>query len=139
MYMNGRGPMGRGFGPMGHPMHHRPVGFRPVGMWHRPMGLFPIGGLFILPALMFGGWIAIVALGGILSLLGTVIGGIFSGLYSLASGAFSGGGLVIGIVIGFLVFRYTRNRKREAEEKEDSGTEDSMEAGTQYHYVRTEE
>ena len=55
MYMNGRGPMNRGFGPMGGPMHHRPMGYRPMGMWHRPMGFFPMGGLFLLPALMFGG------------------------------------------------------------------------------------
>ena len=110
MYMNGRGPMNRGFGPMGGPMHHRPMGYRPMGMWHRPMGIFPIGGLFILPALMFGGWIAVAVVGGILSLVGTVIGGIFSGLSYLASAAFSGSGLVIGIVIGVVAFNYFRNR-----------------------------
>jgi len=87
------------------------MGFRPMGMWHRPMGFFPMGGLFILPALMFGGWIAIAVIGGILSLIGTVIGGIFSGLSYLASGVFSGGGLVIGIVIGLVAFYYFRNKK----------------------------
>ena len=107
MYMNGRG----GYrGPAGGPMHHRPMGYRPMGMWHRPMGIFPIGGLFILPALMFGGWIAIAVIGGILGLTGSVIGGIFSGLSSLASTAFSGGGLVIGIVIGLAAFYWFRNR-----------------------------
>lgn len=111
MYVNGRGPMNRGFGPMGSPMHHRPMGFRLMGMWHRPMGFFPMGGLFILPALMFGGWIAIAVIGGILSLIGTVIGGIFSGLSYLASGVFSGGGLIIGIVIGLVAFYYFRNKK----------------------------
>lgn len=111
MYVNGRGPMNRGFGPMGSPMHHRPMGFRPMGMWHRPMGFFPMGGLFILPALMFGSWIAIAVIGGILSLIGTVIGGIFSGLSYLASGVFSGGGLIIGIVIGLVAFYYFRNKK----------------------------
>ena len=110
MYMNGRGPMNRGFGPMGGPMHHRPMGYRPMGMRHRPMGIFPLGGLFILPALMFGGWIAIAVVGGILSLAGTVIGGIFSGLSYLASAAFSGSGVVIGIVIGLAAFYCFRNR-----------------------------
>ena len=120
MYMNGRGPMNRGFGPMGGPMHHRPMGYRPMGMWHRPMGIFPIGGLFILPALMFSGWIAIAVVGGVLSLVGTVIGGIFSGLSSLASAAFSGSGLVIGIVIGLVAFYYFRNRNaRNAAEAEE--------------------
>ena len=111
MYVNGRGPMNRGFGPMGGPMHHRLMGFRPMGMWHRPMGFFPMGGLFILPALMFGGWIAIAVVGGIMSLIGTLIGGIFSGLSYLASGVFSGNGLVIGIVIGLVAFYCFRNWK----------------------------
>ena len=111
MYVNGRGPKNRGFGPMGGPMHHRPMGFRPMGMWHRPMGFFPMGGLFILPALMFGGWIVIAVVGEIMSLIGTLIGGIFSGLSYLASGVFSGNGLVIGIVIGLVAFYYFRNWK----------------------------
>ena len=68
------------------------------------------GGLLILPVLMFGGWIAIAAVGGVLGLIGSVIGGIFSGLSSLASGAFSGSGLLIGIVIGLVAFRYFRGR-----------------------------
>lgn len=110
MYVNGRGPMNRGFGPMGGPMHH-PMGFRPMGMWHRPIGFFPLGGLFLLPALLFGGWIAIAVVGGALSLIGTIIGGIFSGLASLASGVFSGSGVVVGIVIGLVAFYYFHNWK----------------------------
>ena len=69
-----------------------------------------LGGLLILPLLMFGGWIAIAVIGGVLGLIGSVIGGIFSGLASLASAAFSGSGLVIGIVIGLAVYWYFRNR-----------------------------
>ena len=69
-----------------------------------------LGGLLILPLLMFGGWIAIAVIGGVLGLIGSVIGGIFSGLASLASAAFSGSGLVIGIVIGLAAYWYFRNR-----------------------------
>ena len=69
-----------------------------------------LGGLLILPVLMFGGWIAIAVVGGVLGLIGSVIGGIFSGLASLTSAAFSGSGLVIGIVIGLAAFWYFRNR-----------------------------
>ena len=72
-------------------------------------GSFP-GGLFLLPALMFGGWIAVAVIGGVLSLIGTIIGGVFSGLVSIASGAFSGSGIVLGIVIGLAAFFYFRNR-----------------------------
>ena len=133
MYMNGRG----GYrGPAGGPMHHRPMGFGP-GMGfrpmmrtrYRPMGLFPMGGLFILPALMFGGWIAVAVIGGVLSLIGTILGGIFSGLSSLASGAFSGSGLVIGIILGLIAFRYFRNRNAKKEEK-TTGTIDGREVET---------
>jgi len=70
-----------------------------------------LGSLFILPALMFGGWMAIAVVGGILSLVGTVIGGIFSGLSSLASGVFSGNGILLGIVIGLIAFCYFRGRE----------------------------
>ena len=69
-----------------------------------------LGGLLILPALMFGGWIAIAVVGGVLGLIGSIIGGFFSGLSSLTSAAFSGGGLVIGIVIGLAAYYYFRNR-----------------------------
>ena len=113
MYMNGRDPMGRGFGPMGGPMGG-PMRHRPMGMGHRPMGFFPLGGLFLLPALMFGGWIAMIALGGILSVVGTILGGIFAGLSSLASGITSGGGIVFGIIIGIVLYFYIRRRKGES-------------------------
>ncbi len=88
----------------------------------RRRGGFP-GGLLILPALMFGGWIAIAVIGGVLGLIGSVIGGIFAGLSSLASAAFSGSGLVIGIVIGVAAFWYFRGRNArnaaEAEKEEN--------------------
>ena len=99
---------------------------------------FP-GGLLILPALMFGGWIAIAVIGGALGLIGSVIGGIFSGLSSLASAAFSGSGLVIGIVIGLATFYYFRSRNArdaagtEAEENETKENEtEKYEGGTKY-------
>ena len=155
MYRNGgmgpRGPMNRGRGPMsGRPgfgpgmgfgpdrgMHHRPMGFgpgyRPMGMWgrrsRRPMmGFFPMGGLFILPALMFGGWIVMVVLGSILGLVGSIIGGVFEGLASLASGAFSIGSVAVGVVIGLVAFAMIRNRKKEeAFRQENTGSVDGVE------------
>ena len=138
MYMNGRGPMMGGHrGPgMGGPVHHRPMGgpgmgfgpgfrpmVRPVRMHHRPMGFFPLGGLFILPALMFGGWIVLAVLGSILALAGSIIGGVFEGLGSLASGVFSGGGLVIGIVLGLALF-FSLKKRNAAKEEENNGTVD---------------
>ena len=92
------------------------------GHRHRRNGSFP-GGLFILPVLMFGGWIAMAVIGGVLGLIGSMIGGIFSGLSSLASGAFSGGGVVVGIVIGLALYFWLKKRN-EAREEENSSTVD---------------
>ena len=93
----------------------------------RRNGSFP-GSLLILPVLMFGGWIAVAVLGGVLGLICSIIGGIFSGLSSLSSAAFSGSGLVIGIVIGLVAFRCFRNRQREeAARQENIGTVDGVE------------
>ena len=78
---------------------------------------FP-GGILLLPALICGGWVAIAVLGGVFSLLGSVIGGIFSGMTSVASGAFSGKGLVVGIVIGFILYFWFRRQKNETSEEE---------------------
>ena len=96
----------------------------------RPMGLFPLGGLFILPALMFGGWIVLAVLGGILGLAGSIISEVFGGLSFLASEAFTGAGLVAGIVIGILVFCGLK-KKKEAAREENTGTVDGVEVETQ--------
>ena len=96
---------------------------------HRRSGSF-LGSLFILPALMFGGWIAIAVIGGVLGLIGSIVGGIFSGLASLASGAFSGGGVVIGAVIGFALYFWLKKRN-DAREEESGGTVDGEEAVTE--------
>ena len=89
---------------------------------HRRNGSF-LGSLFILPALMFGGWITIAVVGGVLGLIGSIIGGIFSGLSSLASSAFSGSGVVIGIVIGLALYFWLKKRN-EVKEDESSSTVD---------------
>lgn len=133
MYMNGRGPMGghrgAGFGPGFRPG----MGFGPMGM-HRPMrrfrrrGFFPMGVFFILPALMFGGWVVLAVLGGLLSLAGTIIGGVLGGLSALAEGVFSLSGIGIGIVIGLIAYFCFRNkRKEEAARQDNTGTVDGVE------------
>ncbi len=99
------------------------------GNRHRRNGSF-LGGFFILPALMFGGWIAIAVIGGVLGLIGSISGGIFSGLSSLASGAFSGSGVVIGIVIDLALYFWLK-KKNEAKEEESISTVDGEAAETE--------
>lgn len=89
---------------------------------HRRSGSF-LGSLFILPALMFGGWIAIAVIGGVLGLIGSIIGGVFSGLASLASGAFSGGSVAAGVVIGLALYFWLKKRNTESQD-ETGGTVD---------------
>ena len=89
------------------------------GNRHRRSGSF-LGSLFILPALMFGGWIAIAVIGGVLGLIGSILGGIFSGLASVASGVFSGSGVAIGIVMGLALYFWLK--KRNAATEEESGS-----------------
>ena len=84
---------------------------------HRRHEGFP-GALFLLPALMFGGWIAIAVLGGILGLIGSIIGGVFEGLGALAEGAFSGNGLVLGIVVGLALYFWMRKRNEAQADEE---------------------
>ena len=100
--MGGRRGPRMGYGPG--------MGFRPMRVHRRPMA-----GLFILPALMFGGPFVLTVLISVLSLAGAVIGGVFEGIGemfesfgALAEGA---GGLVIGIVIGLVAFNYFKKRK----------------------------
>ena len=89
---------------------------------HRRSGSF-LGSLFILPALMFGGWIAIAVIGGVLGLIGSIIGGVFSGLASLTSGAFSGGSVAAGVVIGLALYFWLKKRNAESQD-ETGGTVD---------------
>ncbi len=86
---------------------------------HRRSGSFP-GSLFILPALLFGGWIAIAVIGGVLGLIGSILGGIFSVLTSVASEAFSGSGVVIGIVMGLALYFWLKKRNTATEEESGS-------------------
>ena len=122
----------RRMGPRG------PMGFRPA---RRPMrmgwmlGFLPLGGLFILPALMFGGWIVMAVLGSVLGLIGTVIGGVFAGLGALTEVVFSGGGLVFGMILGFAAYRIFRRKQEEQARQEEAETE-TQEEPVQPRYYR---
>lgn len=67
-------------------------------------GLPAPGGLFILSALMSGVWIAVAVIGGVPCLTGSVMGGILSGPASPASRASSGIGVMIGIMMGPVLY-----------------------------------
>ena len=64
---------------------------------------------------MFGmivGFVVLVYVGAaLLSVLGLIFGTLFSTALSLAGWLFSGKGIVIGIIVGYLLVRYLRNRE----------------------------
>ena len=69
---------------------------------------------------MFGAIIGIVfglyVAAALVGVIGLLIGAVFSGAASLFTGAISGKGIVFGIVIGYILYRYLRNRNAEREE-----------------------
>ena len=98
----------RGMGPRGPIYGHRGYG---------RMG-FGLGGLFLLPALLIGGWMIIAVAGSLLGVGIMILGSVFAGLAAIAEGifstAFSGSGLVLGILIGLILFfRMKRNNMEE--------------------------
>ena len=107
--MNGMGPHG------GRRMHHR--------------GYAPMGGLFLLPGILFGGFfglyailavlnVAGVVLSAVLSVFGAVFSGIMRGIGSAFYGIGSVGSVVAGIVIGLVVYYWIRSRKARGAERE---------------------
>ena len=94
----------RGMGPRGPRVGHRGYGY----------GGFGLGGLFLLPALFFGGWMVIAVFGSLLGMAVMLLGSVFSGLAAVVEGifsaAFSGSGLVLGIVIGLALFIWLKKR-----------------------------
>ena len=124
MYMNGRGPMmggHRGFGPM-------MGGPRPMRM-RRSTGIGPLGVLFLLPALLFGGWVILAVIGGLIGAGCMILGSVVEGLASVAgdifSGTFSAGSVAVGFIIGLALFFRFRNRN--AARKETTGSVDGEE------------
>ena len=119
MMMNGMGPRGpmhghRGFGPA-----RRPMGF------HRGFGM---GGLFLLPVLLFGGWVILAVIGGLIGAVIMILSSVFGGLASAAESVFSGvssaGGVALGAAIGFVLYRRLKRKNAEkASETEETADE----------------
>ena len=95
---------------------------------YRPAGTGSgLGGLALLPALLFGGWLIIPLVGMVLSAVIAIFANVFSGVGSLANGVSSGvtsvGGIAVGILIGLALFLRVRNGKAteetDNEEKEE--------------------
>ena len=96
-------------------------------MRHR--GYYPMGGLFLFPGILFGGFFGIYAVLAVLNVIGVVVGAVFSGLAAAFSAVMGGigtvvsgigpaGGLAAGVVIGYVLFRSIRRRRISDEEEE---------------------
>ncbi len=102
----------REMGPRGPIYGHRGYGRRGLGL----------GGLFLLPALFFGGWMVIAVIGGLIGTMAWILGGAFSGIgsligwiFSLIESAFTSEGLVVGIVLGIVLFYWMKKRNSAAQ------------------------
>ena len=93
-------------------------------------GYRPMGGLFMFPGILFGGFFGIYVILAVLNIAGTVIEAVFSGLAAVFSGmmdgigsSFSGlgtsGSLILGIIIGIALFRGFRNSRTEESAEEE--------------------
>ena len=124
--MNGHRGLNRGFGPR--------YG-RPMMGCHQGSGLWVLA---LLPALMFGGWMILAVIGAVIGAVIMVISSVFGGLAYAAESVFSGissaGGLMIGGVIGFVLYRWLRKRNAEkaraTEEEANENGESVPEYGT---------
>ena len=135
--MNGMGPRGpmhghrgfdRGFGPR----IRRPMGFRPgIGPWI----------LFLLPALMFGGWIILAVIGGLIGAVIMILSSVFGGLASAAEAVFSGltstGGIAVGAVIGFWLYRILKRKNAEKAAAAETVEEETAETAPEYTPVNS--
>lgn len=76
------------------------------------------GGLFLLPGLLFGGFFGIYVILALLNVAVIVIGAVFSGLAAafsgilgaVGSGIGTAGSVIVGIVIGYVLFTRLKNR-----------------------------
>ena len=97
-------------------MNHWNRGMDPRGPMYGHRG-FSLGGLFLLPALLFGGWMIIAVFGSLIGVVVMILGSLFSGLAAMAEGifsaAFSGSGLVLGIVIGLGLYFWLKKKNAE--------------------------
>ena len=107
-------------------------GMGPRGGRRMPHGGYrPMGGLFMVPGILFGGFFGIYVILALLNVAGIVIGSVFSGLAAVFSGLMNGvgeifsgigstGGVIAGIVMGVILY-YVIRRQRNARstEKED--------------------
>jgi len=119
-YRNNRGPRGRMYGHGG----RRPglmilgilglIGFAPVGL-----------------AVLFGLFVgAMGVLGGVIGAAGGLIGAVYEIIWELPSIVFSGGSLLIGIVIGLILYNRRKNR--------NTASDDAREEETKGAYVQEE-
>ena len=114
--MNGMGPRGPVHGHRGFDRGFGPRVRRPMGM----LGGFGLGGLFLLPVLLFGGWMIAAVVCGIIGVVIMILGSVFSGISSLAAGVFSGigsvGTVAVGILIGLALISRLKGRNGNTEE-----------------------
>ena len=165
--MGPRGPHGhrgfdRGFGPR---YTRRPMGFH-FGTGLGVLFLLPallIGALAMLVALFFfwlylpglgspspltgpewmfvGGWIILAVIGGLIGAVFMILGSVFGGLATAAEAVFSGlsstGGIALGAVIGFLLYRRLKRKNAEKASEAEEAADETNESDSYFTSVNS--
>ena len=127
-YRFNRGPRGRMFGHGG-----RRPGLMILGILGL-IGFAPIG-LAVLLGLCVG---AVGVVGGLLGAAGGLIGVAAEIISELPSAVFSGGSLVIGIVIGLILYNRRKNRNTDSDDAREEETKDVYtQEETEYYPTET--
>ena len=97
--------------------------------------------LFLLPALLFGGWVILAVIGGLIGAVFMILGSVFGGLATAAEAVFSGlsstGGIALGAVIGFLLYRRLKRKNAEKASEAEEAADETNESDSYFTSVNS--
>ena len=97
------------------------IGFAPVGL-----------------AVLFGLLVGVMGVfGGLIGAAGGLIGATAEIMSEMPSAVYSGGGLVIGIVIGLILYNRRKNRNTDSAEAQETDSAGTAETGEAYYPTET--
>ena len=100
-----------------------------------------LGVLFLLPALLFGGWVILAVIGGLIGAVFMILGSVFGGLATVAEAVFSSlsstGGIALGAVIGFMLYRLLKRKNAEKASAAEEAADETNESDSYFTSVNS--